>query len=94
MRAAIQWTVFPVLSSEAMVATGITDKPGMAQSAVEAIMAVSPNAGWGEVVRIAVPGGQPTDADWGEWPLPGEVRVCRRDVNDGKIKWMPLFPDN
>jgi hypothetical protein len=91
---AIQWAVFPALSSDAMIAAGITDKPGMAQSVVEAIMAVSPDAGWGEVVRIAVPGEPPTDAELSEWPPPGEVYICKRAVNDGEHKWMPLFPNN
>jgi hypothetical protein len=94
MSIAIQWAVFPALSSDAMIATGVTDKPGMAQSVVEAIMAISPNAGWGEVVRIAVPGERPSDAELREWPPPGEVWVCRRAADDGEHKWMPLFPDN
>jgi hypothetical protein len=77
-----------------MIATGMTDKPAMAQSVVEAIMAVSPNAGWGEVMRIGVPGEPPTEAELSEWPPAGEVYICRRAANGDTHKWLPLFPDN
>ena len=92
MSTAIQWVVFPRLSTDAMVATGITDKPAVARSAVETVMTYAPNAGWGEVVRIAVPGELPTDAELSEWPSPGKTYVCKRARHDGEYRWMPLFP--
>jgi hypothetical protein len=72
MSIAIQWAVFPVLNSDAMIATGVTDKPAMARSIVEKIMTISPAAGWGEIVRFAVLDEPPTDAELNEWPPPGE----------------------
>jgi hypothetical protein len=92
MGTAIQWAVYPALSTDVMIATGITDKPAAARSVVEAVMTLAPNSAWGELVRIGVPGKLPADAELSEWPSPGEVYICRRTTNDGKYKWMPLFP--
>jgi hypothetical protein len=92
MGTAMQWVVFPAVSSDAMVATGITDKPAVARSVVEAVLACAPEAGWGEIVRIAVTGEAPADDDLSEWPPPGQVQVCRRAGRNGEYKWMPLFP--
>jgi hypothetical protein len=88
---AVQWVVFAERSSDVMVAIGITDKPSAARWIVEAIMADTSNAGWGEVLRVPVPGEAPPGPGPGEWPPPGEVFVCRRDTRGG-YKWPPLFP--
>jgi hypothetical protein len=90
MSIAVQWVVFAELSTDAMIATGITDKPSAARWIVETIMADVGNAGWGEVLRVPVPGEAPTDTELTAWPPPGEVWVCRRTGQDG-FKWMPLF---
>jgi hypothetical protein len=45
MSIAVQWVVFAELSTDAMIATGITDKPSTAQWIVETIMADVGNAG-------------------------------------------------
>jgi hypothetical protein len=50
-----------------MVATGVTDKPAVARSAVETVMTLAPNAGWGEVIRTALPGERFTEAELSEW---------------------------
>jgi len=47
MSIAVQWVVFAELSTDAMIATGMTDKPSEARWAVEAIMADVRTAGWG-----------------------------------------------
>jgi hypothetical protein len=91
MSVSVQWVVFAELSTDAMIATGITDKPSAARWIVESVMADVRNAGWGEVLRAPVPGESPTDAELAEWPPPGEVWICRRAHRDG-YKWMPLFP--
>ena len=48
---AVQWVVFSELSTDAMVATGITDEPSTARWMVETILADTSHAGWGEVRR-------------------------------------------
>jgi hypothetical protein len=88
---AIQWAVYPALRTDAMIAAGVTDKPDAVRSAVETILSLAPDAGWGEVVRIVIPGEFPTDSELSEWPPPGEVHVCRRAADDG-YSWLPLFP--
>jgi hypothetical protein len=91
MSTAVQWVVFAERSTDAMIATGITDKPSAARGTVEAIMADVGNAGWGEVLRVPVPGEAPAVAETSEWPPQGEVYVCRRAARGG-YNWMPLFP--
>ena len=91
MGIAVQWAVYADRSNEAMVAAGITGNPSSARWIVETIMTDVSNAGWGEVLRVPVPGHPPTDAELTEWPPPGAVYVCRR-VTCGRYRWMPLFP--
>ena len=55
MSIAVQWVVFSELSTDAMVATGITDEPSTARWMVETILADTSHAGWGEVRRVPVP---------------------------------------
>ena len=81
--------IFAELSTDAMIATGMTDNPSAARWIVETIMADVRNAGWGEVLRVPVPGeNRPHGVT--AWPPPGEVWVCRRTGHDG-FTWMPLF---
>jgi hypothetical protein len=86
---AVQWVVFSELSTDAMVATGITDEPLTARWMVETILADISHAGWGEVRRVPVPGEIPSEAELGQWPAPGEVYVCRRSARG--CAWHPLF---
>jgi hypothetical protein len=90
MSIGVQWVVFAELSTDAMIATGMTDDPSAARWIVETIMAEVRNAGWGEVLRVPVPGEPPTETELTAWPPPGEVWVCRRTSHDG-FTWMPLF---
>ncbi len=90
MSIAVQWVVLAELSTDAMIATGMTDDPSAARWIVETIMADVRNAGWGEVLRVPVPGEAPTETELTAWPPPGEVWVCRRTSHDG-FTWMPLF---
>jgi hypothetical protein len=66
---AVQWVVFSGLSTDAMVATGITDEPSTARWMVETILADTSHAGWGEVHRVPVPGEIPSEAE--QRPLTG-----------------------
>jgi len=90
MSIGVQWVVFAELSTDAMIATGMTDDPSAARWIVETIMADVRNAGWGEVLRVPVPGEAPTETELTAWPPPGEVWVCRRTSHDG-FTWLPLF---
>jgi hypothetical protein len=86
---AVQWVVFSELSTDAMVATGITDEPSTARWMVETILADTSHAGWGEVQRVPAPGEIPSEAELSQWPAPGEVYVCRRSARG--CAWHSLF---
>jgi hypothetical protein len=88
---AVQWVVFSGLSTDAMVATGITDEPSTARWMVETVLADTSHAGWGEVHRVPVPGVVPSETELSQWPARGEVYVCRRSTL-GAYAWQPLFP--
>jgi hypothetical protein len=87
---AVQWVVFSEMSTDAMVATGITDEPSTARWMVEATLADTSHAGWGEVRRVPVPGVEPSETELGQWPARGEVYVCRRAILGG-YAWQSLF---
>jgi hypothetical protein len=86
---AVQWVVFSELSTDAMVATGITDEPLTARWMVETILADTSHAGWGEVQRVPAPGEIPSEAELNQWPAPGEVYVCRRSARG--CDWHSMF---
>lgn len=44
------WTVYPRLSSEAMVATGVTDKPENARACIEMVLTQADSSAWGVLV--------------------------------------------
>ena len=48
--------MFSELSSDAIVATGITDEPSTARWMVKTILADTSHAGWGGGRRVPVPG--------------------------------------
>jgi hypothetical protein len=81
--------VFSELSSDAMVATGITDEPSTARWMVETVLADTSHAAWGEVRRVPAPGEVPSEAELSQWPARGEVYECRRSA--GGWSWQPLF---
>jgi hypothetical protein len=91
MGIAVQWAVFSASSTGAVIANGLTGKPSIARWLVETILADVRNAGWGEVLRVPVPGEAVTETELSQWPPPGEVHVCRRAALGGYM-WMPLFP--
>jgi hypothetical protein len=74
-----------------MIATGVTDKPSVARSAVEETMTASPDAEWGEVVRIAVTGWPARGVELSEWPPQGVVYICSRTTKEGEYEWLPCF---
>jgi hypothetical protein len=83
---AVQWVVFSELSTDAMVATGITDEPSTARWMVETILADTSHAGWGGAPG---PGEIPSEAELSQWPTPGEVYVGRRSARG--CAWHALF---
>jgi len=87
----VQWAVFPELSTDPMVATGITGEPSTARWLIETILADARHAAWGEMLRVPVPGEAPAAAETSQWPPPGEVYVCRRAAGGG-YRWASLFP--
>jgi hypothetical protein len=87
---AVEWIVFAELSTDATIAAGNAVKGSTARWMVETILANVPNAGWGEIVRVAA-GQLAAEPDLGEWPPAGQVYLCRRAARNG-YKWVPLFP--
>jgi hypothetical protein len=83
--------VFSEQSSDAMVATGITDEPSTARWMVETVLADTSHAAWGEVRRVPAPGEVPSEAELSQWPARGEVYECRRSARGG-WSWQSLFP--
>lgn len=78
LRIAVQWVVFSDSSSDAIVATGITDRPSAVRWMVEAVLTDVRNAGWAEVRRVPVYGEVATEEELTRWPPPGETYLCRR----------------
>ena len=84
------WEVLPSDSRFPIVASGITNDAGKARREVEVAMA-TPGAGFGHLVRTAVPGLAPDHKDRKLWPPLGEVQQCRRNRTGG-FSWRPLYP--
>lgn len=84
------WEVLPSDSRFPIVASGITTDSGKAQREVEAAMA-KPGAGFGHLVRTAIPGLGPDLSERQLWPPLGEVQQCRRNRTGG-FSWRPLYP--
>jgi hypothetical protein len=89
MSVSVQWVVFAELSTDAMIATGITGKPSAARWIVESVMAEVRNAGWGEALRVplSVAGEAGTawlGLRWRQWagPRAGHdwIGACLEDV--------------
>lgn len=84
------WEVLPSDSRFPIVASGITNDADKARREVEIAMA-KPGAGFGHLVRTAIPGLAPDHKDRKLWPPLGEVQQCRRNRNGG-FSWRPLYP--
>lgn len=84
------WEVLPSDSRFPIVASGISNDSDKARRDVETAMA-EPDAGFGHLVRTAVPGLFPAHADRERWPPLGEIQQCRRN-RDGGFSWRPLYP--
>jgi len=84
------WEVLPSDSRFPIVASGITTDSDKARREVEAAMA-KPGAGFGHLVRTAIPGLAPGRKDRQAWPTLGEVQQCRRNRSGG-FAWHPLYP--
>jgi hypothetical protein len=87
------WSVYPRLSTNPMVAAGITDKPDRARGEVESVLGADEGAAWGILQQVTVSLGEPSeDHQLSMWPATGYIPVmCRRDGSGGFI-WQPVIP--
>lgn len=88
------WSVYPRLSSNPMVAAGITDKPDKARGDVEDVLGTDEGAAWGVLQQVRVPVGDPSDdGQLSMWPAAGMMPIrCRRNGSGGFV-WQPLVPE-
>lgn len=84
------WEVLPSDSRFPIVASGVSTNADKARGDVEVAMA-KPGAGFGHLVRTAIPGMSPNGKDRKVWPPLGEVQQCRRKRNGGFF-WRALYP--
>jgi hypothetical protein len=84
------WEVLPSNSRFPLIATGVSTDIATARNDAEAAMD-APGAGFGHLVRTAVPGLSPANAEREAWPPLGEVQRCRRN-RVGGFDWRPLYP--
>jgi hypothetical protein len=84
------WEVLPSDSRSPIIASGISADAVKAQRDVEGAM-TAPGAGFGHLVRTAIPGLSPLFDERKAWPPLGEVQQCRRARNGG-FSWRPLYP--
>jgi len=88
------WSVYPRLSTDPMVAAGITDRPDKARHEVESALSANQSAAWGilQQVRVSL-GDLCQDSDLlSMWPATGVIPVmCRRDLTGGFV-WKPVLP--
>ena len=84
------WEVLPYDSKLPIVASGISTDADKARRDVEVAMA-KPGAGFGHLVRTAIPGMSPELKHRKLWPPLGEVQQCLRNRSGG-FSWRPLYP--
>jgi hypothetical protein len=84
------WEVLPSDSGFPIVASGISTNADKARRDVEIAM-TKPGAGFGHLVRTAIPGSLPDTRDRMLWPPLGEVQQCRRNRSGGFF-WRALYP--
>lgn len=88
-----EWSVYPRLSSNPMVAAGITDELDRARGEVESALGADEGAGWGMLQQVRLAVGEPSGGPpFEKWPaadcLPS---MCRRDGRGGFV-WQPVNP--
>ncbi len=88
-----EWSVYPRLSSNPMVAAGITDEPERARGDVEEALGADDGAGWGMLQRVRVSVGEPSDGPpFERWPASESLPLlCRRDGRGGFV-WQQVNP--
>jgi hypothetical protein len=92
MTMAWEWSVYPRLSSNPMVAAGITDEPGRARSEVELVLGTDEGAGWGMLQQVRLSVGEPNDDGhpFARWPAASCLPLmCRRDGGGGFV-WLQV----
>jgi hypothetical protein len=88
-----EWSVYPRLSTNPMVAAGITDEPGRARSEVESVLGANEGAGWGMLQQVRLAVGEPNDSHPLQvWPATSRLPLmCRRDGWGGFV-WQQVNP--
>jgi hypothetical protein len=89
-----EWWVYPRLSSNPMVAAGITDEPGRARGEVESVLGADEAAAWGMLQQVRLSVGDPNDGGHPLqlWPAPASLPLmCRRDGGGGFV-WQQVSP--
>jgi hypothetical protein len=86
------WSVYPRLSTNPMVAAGITDEPAKARVEVESILGTDEGAAWGILQQVKMSLGDPDQEPLQAWPATGYIPVmCRRNA-EGGFSWQPVVP--
>jgi hypothetical protein len=94
MTMAWEWSVYPRLSSNPIVAAGITDKPDRARGEVELVLGADEGAGWGMLQQVRLSVGEPNDGGYSfeRWPTASCLPLmCRRDGRGGFV-WHQVNP--
>jgi hypothetical protein len=93
MTMAWEWSVYPRLSSNPMVAAGITGELDKARGEVESVLGADEGAGWGMLQQVRVSVGEPSDGHpFERWPATGFLPLmCRRDGRGGFV-WQQVNP--
>jgi hypothetical protein len=94
MTMAWEWSVYPRLSSNPIVAAGITDEPDRARCEVELALGADEGAGWGMLQQVRLSVGEPSDGGCPleRWPAASCLPLmCRRDGRGGFV-WHRVNP--
>ena len=88
-----EWWVYPRLSTNPMVAAGITDEPDKARGDVETVLGADEGAGWGMLQQVRVSVGEPSEGHPLQlWPAASSMPLmCRRDGRGGFV-WQQVSP--
>jgi hypothetical protein len=94
MTTAWEWSVYPRLSSNPMVAAGITDEQDRARGEVELMLGADEGAGWGMLQQVRPSVGEPNDGGhpFERWPAASRLPLmCRRNGRGG-FGWHQVNP--
>ena len=88
-----EWSVYPRLSTNPMVAAGITDEPGQGAGRGRAGAGADDGAGWGMLQQVRLSVGEPSEGNaLAVWPAASCLPLmCRRDGQGGFV-WQEVNP--